>query len=71
MCSVVLSGLAFADQSDNPFVYEEEPLEVTAVGDAPAAPGDPGAVPIDQYIPFLLIAAAAITFTYGRRKRTA
>lgn len=70
MCSMLLSGFALADQSDNIFVYEE-PLETTAVGDAPAAPGDPGAVPVDQYIPFLFLVASVIAFTYGKRKKMA
>lgn len=70
ICSLLISGFALADQSDNVFVYEE-PLETTAVGDAPAAPGDPGVVPVDQYIPFLFLAAAAIAFVYGRRKKMA
>ena len=68
MCSLVISGFAFADQSDNPYIYDEPQMETMAEGDAPAGPGDPNAAPIDQYIPVLLLVGLAITFVYGRRK---
>lgn len=71
MCSLVLSGLAFADQLDNPYVYDEPEMEKLAEGDVPAGPGDPNAAPIDQYIPVLLLVGLAIAFVYGRRKEIA
>lgn len=71
MCSLVLSGLAFADQSDNPYVYDEPEMGTMAEGDSPAGPGDPNPAPIDQYIPALLLVGVAITFAYGRRKKIA
>lgn len=70
MCSLVLSGLAFAEQSDNPFVYDEPSAETMAEGDAPAGPGDPNPAPIDQYVPVLLLVGLAIAFTYGKKRIT-
>jgi hypothetical protein len=71
MCSLVLSGFAFADQSDNPYIYDEPEMGTMAEGDSPAGPGDPGVVPIDQYIPMLVLAGVIIAFAYGRRKEVA
>lgn len=68
MCSLVISGFAFADQSDNPYIYDEPQMETMAEGDAPAGPGDPGVAPIDQYIPALILAGVVIAFACGRRK---
>jgi hypothetical protein len=71
MCSLVLSGFAFADQSDNPYVYDEPEMETMAEGDSPAGPGDPNVSPIDQYIPGLLVVGVVLAFAYGRRKKIA
>jgi len=71
MFSLILSSFAFAGQSENPYIYDESSMATMAEGDAPAGPGDPNAAPIDQYIPVLVLAAIAITFIYGRRKKVA
>lgn len=55
---MIVSSLALS-QSTNPYVYDEPEMEVMDDGDNPAGPGDP--VPIDQYIPLLLIVAGALT----------
>ena len=71
MCSLVISGLAFANQSDNPFIYDEPSAETMAEGDAPAGPGDPNPAPIDQYVPVLVIIAATLVCFYADKKKTA
>ena len=68
ICSLILSGLAFADQSDNPYVYDEPETGTMAEGDAPAGPGDPNPAPIDQYIPVLVFVGIAMAFVYGRKR---
>jgi hypothetical protein len=64
---LIISGIAFG-QSDNPYVYEEPEMSTMADGDNPAGPGDPKLVPIDDYIPALLIIAIIFTFAYAKRK---
>lgn len=70
MCSIVLSGLSFAQDSDNPFIYDTPENVQEDVG--PGNAGDPvDQVPIDQYIPALLIVATAIAFAFSSKKKLA
>ncbi|MCU7618718.1 hypothetical protein NZ698_16095 [Chryseobacterium sp. PBS4-4] len=71
ICSLVLSGFAFADQSDNPYIYNDQEMGTMAEGDDPAGPGDPSGAPIDQFVPVLMLAGVIIAFAYGRRKEAA
>ncbi|MCE3076885.1 hypothetical protein [Chryseobacterium gwangjuense] len=66
--SVVFSGLVFAQQSDNPYVYDE-PSQTTEVEKSPGDPGDPPA-PIDDYIPLLMAAAVGMVIVFAKRKKT-
>ncbi|WP_131725375.1 hypothetical protein [Chryseobacterium sp. Leaf180] len=64
--------MAWSQQSDNPYIYDE-PHESTmrADGDAPAEPGDPPGNPIDSYIPLLMVAALGLAIAYGKARKTA
>lgn len=64
---LIISSVAFG-QSDNPYVYDEPEMSTMADGDSPAGPGDPGSVPIDDYVPALLAVALIFTFVYAKRK---
>lgn len=64
---LIISSVAFG-QSDNPYVYDEPEMSTMADGDNPAGPGDPKLVPIDDYIPALLMVAIIFTFAYAKRK---
>ena len=68
MFSIVISGFASA-QSDNPYVYDEPEMTTMDDGDYPSGPGDPGSVPVDQYIPVLLIIVFAITWKYHKKRK--
>ncbi|MCX8523522.1 hypothetical protein OF897_06270 [Chryseobacterium formosus] len=68
MFSMIVSSIAFG-QSTNPYVYDEPEMSEMDEGDNPAAPGDP--VPIDQYIPVLLMVAAALAFAYTNKNKVA
>ncbi|WP_159479182.1 hypothetical protein [Chryseobacterium sp. 18068] len=66
---MVLSGFTFAQESsDNPFVYDNGTTELQ---EEDVLPGNPGDVPIDDYIPALLIVAVAFTIAYANKKKTA
>ncbi|MCY0979391.1 hypothetical protein PGH12_08405 [Chryseobacterium wangxinyae] len=68
-CSIVLSGLGFAQSSDdNSYVYEKTP--VTQEDTFPGNPGDPNASPIDQYIPLLLLTAIGLVVVLKRKQKT-
>jgi len=70
ICSIVISGFAVAQNtSDNPFVYETTGNEMQQEDVVPGTPGDP--VPVDQYIPALLVMAAAIATAVTYRKKDA
>lgn len=71
MCSIVLSGFTFAQDSDNPFIYDTSENVQEDIG--PGNAGDPVVqpAPIDEYIPALLIAATAIAFAFSYRKKLA
>lgn len=69
MFVMVLSGFTFAQESsDNTFVYDNGTTELQEEDTFPANPGD---VPIDDYIPALLIIAIAFTIAYANKKKTA
>lgn len=72
MFSMIVSSIAFG-QSTNPYVYDEPEMSTMADGDNPAGPGDPdpGSVPIDQYIPVLLMVATALAFAYTNKNKVA
>ncbi len=66
---MALSGFTFAQESsDNPFVYDNGATELQ---EEDVLPGNPGDVPIDDYIPALLIVAVAFTIAYANKKKTA
>lgn len=68
-CSIVFSGLGFGQQSsENPFIYEEAYDEgVLAEDTYPGNPGDPDSVPVDEYVPALLVMALAMIVVYRKR----
>ncbi|MPS65226.1 MAG: hypothetical protein DI622_01680 [Chryseobacterium sp.] len=66
--SIVFSGLAFAQHSDNPYIYDE-PSQTSEVEKSPGEPGDPSA-PIDEQIPFLMIAAIGMAIVFAKRKKS-
>lgn len=66
MFAMVLSGFTSAQESsDNPFIYDNGTTELKEEETFPANPGD---VPIDDYIPALLVVALIFTFAYAKRK---
>ena len=38
--------------------------------DTPAGPGDPGAAPIDEYLPFLFMVAVVLVFTASNKAKS-
>ena len=68
-CSIILSGFAFAQSTDNPYIYDDEPsAEEQDV--FPSNPGDPNPSPVDQYIPLLLLTAIGMVVVFARNKKT-
>lgn len=77
--TLLVYGLAFSQQSENRFQQSEE---IDATGDAnynssqnrgpggPPGDDDPEPVPIDNYIPVLLLGAIGITVYAYRKKIT-
>ncbi|WP_294304037.1 hypothetical protein [uncultured Chryseobacterium sp.] len=67
--SLIVSGFLSA-QSDNPYIYDQ-PDETSEMQDksTPAGPGDPGAAPINEYVPFLFMVAAVLAFTASYKKK--
>lgn len=67
---MVLSGFTFAQEStdDNVFVYDTSATELEEEDVYPANPGD---VPIDDYIPALLVVAVAFVIAYAKKKKVA
>lgn len=66
---MALSGFTFAQESsDNPFVYDNGTTELQ---EEDVLPGNPGDVPIDDYIPALLIVAVAFVIAYANKKKVA
>lgn len=71
MFVMVLSGFTFAQESsDNPYVYDNGTTELQEEDVYPANPGVMG-VPIDDYIPALLIVAIAFAIVYVNKKKVA
>ena len=69
MFVMVLSGFTFAQESsDNPFVYDNGTTELQ---EEDVFPANPGGVPIDDYIPALLIVAVALVIAYANKKKVA
>lgn len=72
ICTVVLSGSAFAQQqpSDtNLYVYKEVSDDLPEGDVFPGNPADPA--PINQYVPVLALVAVAMVFAYARKKKVA
>lgn len=83
---IFFSSALFSQVQENPFrTSENEKYENVQKNDnqfAPAdhevdentqnfgPPGDDDTVPIDSYIPFLIVTASAIIIYFGRKKRT-
>lgn len=67
---MLLSGFTFAQEStdDNVFVYDTSATELVEEDVYPANPGD---VPIDDYIPALLVVAVAFVIAYANKKKVA
>lgn len=67
---MLLSGFTFAQEStdDNVFVYDTNATELEEEDVYPANPGD---VPIDDYIPALLVVAVAFVIAYANKKKVA
>jgi len=59
------SGNVFADSENN--LYEEE--EMIYQTHAPTTPGDDPAAPIDEYLPVLMVAGAAMALYAARRRQ--
>lgn len=63
---MVFSSIAYAQQSDNPFVYDE--ISEEKADPVPGTPADP--VPIDGYVKILFLAGIATIILYAKRKKT-
>ncbi|WP_426279065.1 hypothetical protein ACN9MN_07500 [Chryseobacterium sp. S-02] len=65
---VILSNFVFSQKSDNSYIYDEskQPSEIEK---SPGEPGDPS-VPIDEQIPFLMVAALGMVIVFAKRKKT-
>lgn len=66
--SLAVSGFSLA-QSDNPYIYDQDETPAMQERDTPAGPGDPGAAPIDEYIPVLFIIGTVLAFTASNKKK--
>lgn len=64
--TLTISSIAFAKEG-NIYEYDTNATEETTSGDTPAGPGDP--VPVNQYIPVLLLAAVGLAAFYGKKKQ--
>ncbi|MDQ1161001.1 hypothetical protein QE422_001369 [Chryseobacterium sp. SORGH_AS 447] len=67
--SLAVSGFSLA-QSDNPYVYDQDQTSAMQERDTPAGPGDPGAAPIDEYLPFLFMVAVVLVFTASNKAKS-
>lgn len=64
-----LSGFAFAQESsDNQFIYQTDTTEL-ADEEEDVLPANPGDVPIDDYIPVLLVVAVAFVIAFANKKK--
>lgn len=66
--SLFVSGFSLA-QSDNPYIYNQPETSEMQKESTPAGPGDPGSVPIDEYIPALFIMATVLAFVASNKKK--
>lgn len=66
--SLAVSGFSLA-QSHNPYVYDQPETSAMQERDTPAGPGDPGSVPIDEYIPALFIIGIALAFGASNKRK--
>lgn len=66
--SLAVSGFSLA-QSHNPYVYDQPETSAMQERDTPAGPGDPGSVPIDEYIPALFIIGIVLAFGASNKKK--
>lgn len=64
----MVSGFSLA-QSGNPYIYDQPETSEMEEKSTPAGPGDPGSVPIDEYIPALFITAVVLAFAVSNKKR--
>lgn len=65
---MAFSGIAYAQQSDNPFVYDNSSQE--EADPVPGTPGDPvQPAPIDQYIQVLFFAGIGTILLHAKRKK--
>ena len=65
-----LTTYAYEDHSDDGQLLDGGFVENAASNDNPDAPGgDPG-VPINDYLPLLLLGGIALGFVYYRKRRT-
>jgi len=67
--SIVFSGLAFAQHSDNPYIYSEPTQTSAETEKSPGDPGDPSS-PIDEQIPLLIVVAIGMMVVFVKRKKT-
>lgn len=66
--SLAVSGFSLA-QSHNPYVYDQPETSAMQERDTPAGPGDPGSVPIDEYILALFIIGIVLAFGASNKKK--
>ncbi|MBO6185060.1 MAG: hypothetical protein J6O88_10315 [Chryseobacterium sp.] len=65
-----LSGFAFAQESsDNQFIYQTDTTELADEEEEDVYPANPGDVPIDDYIPVLLVVAVAFVIAFANKKK--
>ncbi|TXF77511.1 hypothetical protein [Chryseobacterium sp.] len=63
---IVISTAAFGQKKDYKFFQNDHKQPDYSTARAPGDPGDP--VPIDSYIPLLLIAGLALAARYAKRQ---
>ncbi len=67
---IMLSVMSFAQEtSSNPFIYDDNSEMAIQEDVVPGNPGD--TVPINEYIPELIIAALALIVIVAKRKKIA
>ncbi len=67
---MMLSALSFAQEtSSNPYIYDDNSEMAIQEDVVPGNPGD--TVPINEYIPELIIAALALIVIVAKRKKIA
>ena len=66
LLGIVISATAFSQQKEYKFFEEPQQEEPISAAKAPGDPGDP--VPIDGYLPFLVLAGVGLIAWYGSRK---